>query len=87
MQKNTNFRESILKDLEDIYAMAMRNENFGVVLKAKELLGREFGLFSHASPSSKKGDVALKDLSDDDITRLIGELEEQLTLDPKETEE
>ena len=83
MSRNTSQRNDILQDLEDIYTLAMEKGNFAVALKAKELLGREQGLFSPKSPALNK-EVCLADLSDEDITRLIEEIETQLDLDPTE---
>ena len=77
MTNKENSAESILKDLEFIYRMAIAHKNFAAALKAKELLGRQFGLFS-----LKKGDkVSLADLSDEDINRLIEEIKSKLALD------
>lgn len=64
----------ILKDIEGIYVAAMEKGNFSVALKAKELLGRECGLFS----TSKKKPFSLTELSDDELNRLIQEIEMQL---------
>lgn len=65
--------QDILKDLENLYVLAMEKGNFAAALKAKELLGRESGLFS-----SRKTKVSLADLSDEDIERLIQEVEGQM---------
>ena len=64
----------ILKDLENLYALAMEKGNFTVALKAKELLGREQGLFSGASRKKK---LSLENLSDEELEALIQELERQ----------
>lgn len=72
----------ILKDLESIYAMALASENYAVALKAKELLGRQFGLFT----PKQKDKISLADLSEEDLERLIGEIERELILDHSETE-
>jgi hypothetical protein len=63
----------ILKDLENLYLLAMEKGNFTAALKAKELLGRECGLFSH-----KKNKLSLADISDEEIDRLIQEIEVQM---------
>ncbi len=73
--------KGILKDLEEIYFMALGKGNYSVDLKTKELLGREAGLFSVKESPLKKKVVSLIDLFDDDITNLIEELETKLRLD------
>ncbi len=70
-------RTSIIKDLELIYKMAIASESFAVALKAKELLGREFGLFA----PKKKPKISLANLSEEDLQRLIMEIEKELVLD------
>jgi len=73
MISNTK-RSHILKDLENLYALALEKGNFSVALKAKELLGREQGLFSGASHKKK---LSLESLSDEDLDAFIQELEGQ----------
>jgi len=73
--------KGILNDLEALYLMALEKGNFAVALKAKELLGRELGLFALKNSSVTKDKVSLNDLSDEDITHLIKELEIKLKLD------
>lgn len=87
MTINTTHRIGILRDLENIYTLAMEKGNFAAALKAKELLGREYGLFSHKVSSSRKTQVSLGDLSEEDIKRLMGEIEKQLSLDRKDGDE
>ncbi len=65
---------NILKDIEGVYSAAMEKGNFTAALRAKELLGRERGLFS----TSKKKTFSLTDLSEEDLNRLIQEIEAQL---------
>lgn len=74
-----NKEEDILKDLEDVYTLALAHEKFAVALKAKELLGKAQGLFS----DKKKSKVSLSDLSDEDLKQLIREVEKELNLDPE----
>ena len=64
----------ILKDLENLYALAMEKGNFAVALKVKELLGREQGLFSGASRKKK---LSLENFSDEELDVFIQELERQ----------
>ncbi len=78
---------SILKDLEKIYLMALGKGNYSVALKVKELLGRELGLFTLKSSATTKNKISLNDLSDEDITQLIKELEAKLKLDQKDDTE
>ncbi|OJW50127.1 MAG: hypothetical protein BGO67_02015 [Alphaproteobacteria bacterium 41-28] len=83
MENDKRASADILKDLESIYAMAMASENFSVALKAKELLGRQMGLFI----PKQKNQVSLSDLSEEDLERLIREIKTELTLDQGETGE
>jgi hypothetical protein len=80
MENEKRSSTDILEDLESIYAMAIANENFSVALKAKELLGRQVGLFL---PQQKKK-VSLADLSEEDLERLIREIQTELMLDRAE---
>lgn len=78
---------TIVKDLEEIYHMALEKGNFAVALKAKELLGRELGLFGLKGSSIPQNKVSLNDLSNEDILHLIEELEAKLKLDHSKSEE
>jgi hypothetical protein len=73
--------QEIRKDVEDIYLKAMEKESYSIALKAKELLGREHGLFKVKTQKES----ALENISDQVLSRLIGMLEKQLTekLDPE----
>jgi|JI6StandDraft_1071083.scaffolds.fasta_scaffold915601_1 hypothetical protein len=73
----------ILKDLEDIFTLAMSKGNFSVALKTRELLGRELGLFRSKINSSKKEGLKLTDFSEEDLNRLVDKGEQQLHLDSK----
>lgn len=86
MLNNLASSAGILRNLEDIYERALAKGNFSVALKAKELLGREFGLFSLKKPSSKKAKISLTHLSEDDIMHLIVEIKNELSLDPERVE-
>lgn len=68
---------SILQDLQDIYLRALEKGNFSVALKAKELLGRELGLFR-----LNKKKISIDDFSEEDLAHLIETIEEKLRLDP-----
>ena len=81
MGKDKKLREEILKDLADLYETAMKEGKYAVALKAKELLGREQGLFAQNKP---KQQGSLVDLSEEDIIRLISEIERKLSLDPEQ---
>lgn len=70
--------EVILKDIQDIFVLAMSKENLSVALKAKELLGREQGLFLTRRPSSKNDVTNLSSLSEEDLINLIQQLESKL---------
>jgi hypothetical protein len=81
MQSTVISSADILQDLENIYTRALAKGNLAVALKVKELLGRECGLFSLKNRLSKKANVSLDTLSEEDVQRLISEIEQQLTLD------
>ena len=51
---------------------------YGVALKAKELLGREYGLFKS---KHKNGEFSFDNISEQELARLINEIEKQLRLD------
>jgi uncharacterized protein YfkK (UPF0435 family) len=72
---------NILKDLEDLYFMALEKGNYSVALKAKELLGRERGLFALKNTALQKPQISLENISDENLNHLIEELEVKLTLD------
>ncbi len=68
--------DQIRKDVEDIYLKAMEKESYSIALKAKELLGREHGLFK-ARVTQKE--AVIEGLSDQVLSRVIRMLEKQLT--------
>lgn len=82
MKTQSSVSKNILRDLEDIYQLALEKENFPSALKAKELLGREYGLFVPKSTSSQKQKMDLNNISDEDMDHLIKALEAKLKLDP-----
>jgi hypothetical protein len=73
--------EVILKDIENIFVLAMSKENLSVALKAKELLGREQGLFLTRRTSSKNNVTNLSSLSEEDLINLIQQLELKLNFE------
>lgn len=64
-----------LEDLESLYSLALAKGNLTAALRAKELLGKSQGLFT--SPVSKKP-LSMADLSDEDLGRLIQEIDTTL---------
>lgn len=70
----------ILKDLQEIYLMALDKGQYAVALKVKELLGREAGLFAPKNNIVEKNKFSLESLSDETITRLIEELEAKVNV-------
>lgn len=74
MIKKETSSTDILRDIEEVYTLALEKGNFTAALRAKELLGRECGLFS----ASKKKKVSLADLSEEDLNRLIQDIEAQI---------
>lgn len=78
MDTNTPASSGILKEIRELYMLALEKGNFSVALKAQEILGRELGF---TQPKSEKEKIDLNDLSDDDISNLIMILEAKLKLD------
>ena len=70
--------EGILKDLQEIYLLALGKRQYSVAFKIKELLGREVGLFVAKNNANEKNKLSMDTLSNDDIVRLIDELEIKL---------
>ena len=79
-------KTQVLIDLEDIYRQAMEKENFATALKAKELLGKELGLFGLRTGKDGKRKISLADLSDEALSSLIEDIETQLALDHSKEE-
>jgi hypothetical protein len=74
MSKKTSFLSSdlILEQLENLYTLALTQDNISLAVRIKELQGRSLGLFnSHETPPISK-------LSDTDIKKLIKQLEDNL---------
>lgn len=75
--------KKIRKDIEEIYNQAMQNKNFSVALRAKELLGKEWGLFQYIK---KELDVSnalselTSQLSFEDLQDFVKNLEAYITL-------
>lgn len=84
MSKERTVSEKILKDLEEISALAIDQGHLTVALKVLELLGKEQGLFLQKKPLDPNHQISLSRLSDEDLTRLMEEIETQLTLDQQE---
>lgn len=82
MSKVKTVPEKIFQDLEEIYHLAIEKGHLAVALKVKELLGREQGLFIPKASSKKSGKISLSQLSDEDLSGLMKEIEAQLALDP-----
>lgn len=68
----------LLKNLEELYSLALTKENLPVALKILELLGRQHGLFA---PQNTKKSLELETLTENDLKRLIKQLESKLKLD------
>lgn len=84
MFKENRVPEKILKDLEEIYTLAMDQGHLAVALKVKELLGREQGLFLKRKQLDPTDKVSLAKLSDEDLCHLMEEIEAHLSLDQQE---
>jgi len=78
MMKTIFTIETILKDLQEIYLKALEKKQYTVAFKIKELLGRQVGLFTRKNKENEKHKISLETLTDEDITRLIEELETRL---------
>jgi hypothetical protein len=70
--------ETILKELRKIYVLALRKKQYTVALKIQELLGQEIGLFARKNKETEKSKLAIEALSDEDITKLIDDIEKKL---------
>jgi len=73
--KTTPPLSPFLKDLEDLYKLALKKGSLATALRAKELLGREQGFFKS---SPHKGKLSLRDFSDEDLQLLIEEIKTYL---------
>ena len=74
MTITTDIRDKLLKDLEETYMLAIEKGNYSAALKAKELIGKEMGLFEGKTKKKSKKDSQefdFKKLSDDEIQNLI----------------
>ena len=69
---------TILEDVEEIFTRAMAKGSFSVALRAKELLGRECGLFKQ---KTKNAEFSLENVSEQELSRLVKVIEKQLRLD------
>ena len=66
-------KDSILKDIDDLYKKALETDRLQVALKAKELQGKIIGLF-HTQEFPKVTQIS--DMSDDQLRALVARLEE-----------
>ena len=81
MTITTDIREKLLKDLEETYMHAIEKGNYSAALKAKELIGKEMGLFEGAKKKKSKKvaqDFDFKNLTDADIQNLISALQKAI---------
>ncbi len=79
MTTDTLTPKRILKELHEIYLMALGKAQYSVALKIQELLGREVGLFLAKNNAAEKNKISVDALSDEDIARLIEDLEAKLS--------
>jgi hypothetical protein len=82
-----NIPEKIFHDLDTIYDLALESGKLAVALKVKELMGKEYGLFSGKNKNARLKGLALDSLSTEDLSRLVQKLENQLNLDPHKPKE
>ena len=69
-----NNKSVFIDDLENIYKNAMKNEQYSVALKAKELIGKCCGFWT----TSKNKKLELSNLTDDELSELIESVEKQV---------
>jgi hypothetical protein len=62
----------ILEQLENLYTLALTQDNISLAVRIKELQGRSLGLFSSSETPS------ISSLSDANVKKLIKQLEESL---------
>jgi hypothetical protein len=67
-------RLDILADMEKIFQLAMAAGKLSVALKAKELIGKEMGLFL---PPSQRAKIKLNELSDEELMEALEEAEQE----------
>lgn len=90
MTDTPDIREKLLKDLEETYMRAIEKGNFTAALKAKELIGKEMGLFETEKKKKSKKDphqLDFKKLSDANIQNLISILQKAISEIESEIEE
>ena len=68
---------AILEDIQDIYKRALESDSLGIALRAKELMGKEFGLFKSKSSDTE---FTLENIPDHELSRIIDYIEKQLKL-------
>lgn len=71
--------EQILRDLEEVFQVSLKEGKYTAALKAKELLGKEIGLFGVHKPFKP----TLSDFTEEDLKNLLKELEVVLQEDEK----
>ena len=82
MTSTPDIRDNLLKDLEETYMRAIEKGNYTAALKAKELIGKEMGLFKGKGKKKPKKDSQefdFKNLSDHEIQNLICILQKAIT--------
>jgi hypothetical protein len=67
-------RLDILADMEQIFQLAMATGKLSVALRAKELIGKEMGLFL---PASQRAKIKLNELSDEELMEALDEVEQE----------
>lgn len=81
-----NTPEKILKDLDEIYHLALEQGNLGIALKVKELLGKQQGLFTPKQKPNSFQKNYISSLSTDVLKDFIKDLQANLVLDPLQGE-
>jgi len=67
-------RLDILANMEQIFQLAMATGKLSVALRAKELIGKEMGLFL---PASQRAKIKLNELSDEELMEALDEAEQE----------
>lgn len=69
---NQAFHEQYVKDLEDAFQQALKNQNFATAIRAKELQAR---MLDKYNTQQGKSNICLANLTPDDIKTLLQDLE------------
>lgn len=83
MKKSDVRADQVIRDLERIYKIALKTGKLTIALKAKELIGKAFGLFK--TPPSNKIPL-ISELSDEQLEHMISSVQQDFTIENKNEE-